>query len=376
MTWFILELSNGTGPDAMPLCRFLFPLDDSAKLDAAMKALVLTEPKTDARFTEIESPSIAPGKVIVRLKAASLNRRDYWITQGLYPGIKTPCTLGSDGAGIIETLGEGVEKRSVGDEVVLYPGRDWGTNEAAQADDFAVLGMPDNGTFAQCVMVSQDQLFAKPQDLDWSETAALPVAGLTAFRSTMVQGRIQPGQRILITGIGGGVAVFALQIAVAQRAQVIVTSSREEKIQAAKTLGAEAGYLYTDPTWNRTALKEHGPFDLIIDGAGGPGYGDLIALLKPGGRLVNYGSTAGRPESLDLFKVFWRQLSLIGSTLGSPRDFQAFLLFVEQHGIRPVVDQCIPLSEGGQAIAAMQQASQFGKITLHMEESILAPPQT
>ena len=333
-----------------------------------MKALVLAEPKSPVVLQEVEKPIATPGSVIVKIHAAALNRRDYWITEGLYPGITTPTVLGSDGSGTVHEIGDKVTGWAPDTPVAIYPGSHWGPDPSAQSVDFSVLGMPEDGTFAEYIKVSSEQLFPKPSHLSWEETATIPVAGITAYRALKVQGRLQSGQRVLITGIGGGVAVFALQLAVASGAEVIVTSSSPEKIQRARDLGARSGYDYQEDNWAKQLAKDHGPCDLVIDGAGGKGYADLIGILKPGGRLVNYGSTTGRPENLDLFKVFWRQLHLIGTSLGSSQDFQALLTFLEEKAIKPIIDQVVPLEDGSQAIAAMAKSTQFGKVALNVAE--------
>jgi zinc-binding alcohol dehydrogenase/oxidoreductase len=364
-----------------------------------MQAVVFTgvgQPLVCQERSELEPRE---GQAIVELKAAALNRRDYFITKGLYPGIKTPVVLGSDGSGIVARVGRGVSESWLGREVILYPGIDWGDNPAAQSRAFRVLGMPDDGTFATSVAVPADLLFAKPPHLSWQEAAALPLAGVTAYRAVCVQGMAPrsprmgqkmgqaPGihdlepvafsepipfseqtltsQRVLITGIGGGVAVFALQFALAAGAEVWVTSSSPRKIQHAVSLGAKGGFDYRNAGWHRELVKLSGPIDLIVDSAGGNGYADLIEAAAPGGRIVTYGATAGRPPELDLFKVFWKQLHLIGSTLGSPRDFEAMLDQINRHRIRPVVDQAFPLDDAPLAIARMADSPQFGKLVLN-----------
>ena len=331
-----------------------------------MKGLVLPKVESQVELQDVALEAPRPDEVLVKMKSASLNRRDYWITQGLYPKIVTPAILGSDGAGTIESMGDHETSWRTGDDVVIYPAKDWGSNESAQSEAFTVLGMPENGTFAEFTKVNVSQLFVKPKHLDWAETSAIPVAGITAYRAVMVQGQLQPGQTVLITGIGGGVAVFAMQIALAAQAKVYVTSSREAKIQRSVSLGASGGFQYTEADWGKRCRKDIGPVDLIIDGAGGTGYTSLVSLLKPGGRLVNYGSTAGKPEKLDLFKIFWRQLSLVGSTLGSPLDFANLLTFMDQHQLKPIVDQRHALADGPNAIAAMANSEQFGKVALEM----------
>lgn len=332
-----------------------------------MKALVLNEVKNPLVLADRDEPVANAGRAIVRLKSAALNRRDFWITQGMYPGVEAPCVLGSDGAGVVESIGLGVDKSWVGRDVVINPGIDWGRNESAQDGKFKILGMPDDGTFAERVNVPAAQLAAKPEHLSWPEAAALPLAGLTAYRAVFSQGGLEAGQTVLITGIGGGVAVFALQFAVAAGAKALVTSSSPDKLARASSLGATAGANYKDEDWAAALGKEHGPVNLAIDSAGGEGYNDLLDLVKPGGRVVNYGATAGPPRKLDMFKLFWKQLRLIGSTMGSPEDFAAMVAFVNEHQIKPVVDRVVPLAEGANLVASMAGSPQFGKLVLDID---------
>jgi len=329
-----------------------------------MKALVLNEIKQPLALEERPDLQPQPGEAIVTLKAAALNRRDFWITRGMYPGITTPIVPGSDGAGVVSKIGEGVDADWLDREVIINPGFGWGECQAAQSDDFTILGLPRDGTFATEVAAPVGQLHAKPDTLDWNEAAALPLAGVTAYRALFSQGSLQSGETVLITGIGGGVATFALQFAVAAGAKVWATSSSPEKIERATSLGAEGGFDYTLDDWGKTCSKEAGAPDLIIDSAGGAGYGALIDLAAPGGRLVNYGATAGPPEKLDLFKVFWKQLRIQGSTMGSPDDFSAMLKWVAKHGIRPVIDDVVPLEDGPAAVERMKSSPQFGKYVL------------
>lgn len=329
-----------------------------------MQALVLQSTATPPVIENRADPEAGPGEAVVRLEAAALNRRDYWITQKLYPGIRTPVILGSDGAGVIEAVGAGVDSDRVGEEVVIQPGFGWGEQATAQGRDYHILGTPEDGTLAERMAIDAGHLYPKPSHLSFEEAAALPVAGVTAYRALFPQGGLQAGETVLVTGAGGGVAVFAIQLAVAAGAEVWVTSSSSEKIARAGELGAQGGFDYTAEGWKKSCADQAGPVDLAIDGAGGPGYAALIDLAASGGRIVNYGATAGKPESLDLFKVFWKQLRLQGSTMGSPEDFQAMLTFVEQHGLRPVIDRVEPLENGPAAIASMADSGQFGKIVI------------
>ena len=332
-----------------------------------MKCLTLKAIKSPLELEERAELTPDPGDVVVRIEAAALNRRDYWITQGMYPGIELPCVLGSDGAGVVTKCGEAVDVSWENREVIIDPGLEWGDNPGVQHPRFNIIGLPRDGTFATEVVVPASQLYARPEHLDWNESAALPLAGVTAYRAVFTQGRLQAGETVLITGIGGGVATSALQFAVAAGAKVWVTSSSSAKIERAVELGAQGGFDYTDDNWWKQMSKEAGAPSLIIDSAGGPGYKALLNLADAGGRVVNYGATAGPPEKVDLFKLFWKQLHLIGSTMGSPADFTAMLELVNEHKIRPVIDAVFPLEDGNSAIAQMASSPQFGKYVLTNE---------
>jgi len=329
-----------------------------------MKCLTLKALKSPLEFEERADLTPGAGEVVVQLKAAALNRRDYWITRGMYPAIELPCVLGSDGAGVVTKCGEGVDTAWENREVIFDPGLNWGDNPAVQDPQYNMVGMPTDGTFATEIVVQSSQLHVRPEHLSWQESAALPLAGVTAYRAVFTQGGLQPGETVLITGVGGGVATCAMQFAVAAGAKVWVTSSSSAKIDRAVELGVLGGFDYTDDGWWKTMSKEVGAPDLIVDSAGGPGYRSLLNLAAAGGRVVNYGATAGPPEKMDLFKLFWKQLRLIGSTMGSPADFEAMLELVNTKKIRPVVDAVFSLEDGNVAINQMATSPQFGKYVL------------
>lgn len=331
-----------------------------------MPGLWIKQLHAPLELDSLQLDEVRPGEALVDIQAAALNHRDYWITQGQYPGIELPKILGSDGCGVVSKVGDAGDENWVGKQVIINPGWDWGNSETAQADEFTILGMPHNGTFATQMVVPVSHLRDKPAHLSIEEAAALPLAGVTAFRAVMTQGQLRPGEKVLVSGIGGGVATLALQFAVAGGAEVAVTSGSDEKLAKAKELGAVAGFNYRDENWPQQAQAEFGRPSLIIDSAAGKGYANLIDLAAPGGRIVNYGATTGNPEGVEMFKVFWKQLKLIGSTMGSPADFRGMLQLVEKHQIRPVIDQTFPLSEGNAALERMRQSQQFGKIVLKM----------
>jgi len=315
-------------------------------------------------IVEVPDPLAAEGEAVVEIRAASLNHRDVWIRAGQYGGLKFPIIPGSDGAGVVTSVGRGVDPSWVGRDVIMNPALNWGPDERAQAPAFSILGLPRDGTLAECVSIPATQLEAKPEHLSWEEAAALPLAGLTAWRAVFSRGDLGAKERILITGIGGGTALFALQFAVASGATAWVTSSSSDKIARAVQLGATGGFLYTSSGWQTAAAQASGLFDVIIDSSGGDGFGDLVNLCAPGGRIVFFGATRGNPPGIDQRKVFWRQISLLGSTMGSPQDWRAMLAFVARNQIRPVVSAVFPLDRGAEAFALMERGGQFGKIVV------------
>ncbi|ATC65929.1 alcohol dehydrogenase [Nibricoccus aquaticus] len=328
-----------------------------------MKAVVLSA-VNQLSVSEVPAPVAGAGEAVVAIKAAALNHRDVWIKAGQYAGLKFPSIPGSDGAGVVSAVGEGVDASWIGREVIINPSFGWGASNAAQGAEFSILGLPRAGTLAQAVAVPVGQLSAKPEHLSWKEAAALPLAGLTAYRALFTRAGLKEGERVLITGIGGGVALFALQFAVAAGAEVWVTSSSAEKIAQAVKLGAKGGFNYTEKTWTAEALKAAGAFDVIVDSAGGDGFDAVIDVAAPGGRIVFFGATRGNPQLLAMRKVFWRQLTLLGTTMGSPEDWAAMVAFVNAKKIRPVVSALLPIEHAEEAFGLMERGAQFGKIVV------------
>jgi NADPH:quinone reductase-like Zn-dependent oxidoreductase len=290
-----------------------------------------------------------------------------WIRQGKYAGLKFPVVPGSDGAGVVIEAGAGVDRAWLDREVIINPSFDWGADARAQGPDFTILGLPRQGTLAERIAVPAAQLARKPAHLSWVEAAALPLAALTAWRALFTRAGLKAGERLLVTGTGGGAAVFALQFGCAAGAKVYATSSSAEKLVAAERLGACGGALYSAPGWADGLAAAAGAFDVILDSAGGPQWGELLKLAAPGGRLVFFGATAGDPPAFPMRAAFWKQLSILGTTMGSPHDFSAMLAMVQEHGIRPVVSQVYPLADGARAFELMENGGQFGKIVVSME---------
>jgi zinc-binding alcohol dehydrogenase/oxidoreductase len=330
-----------------------------------MRAIQLTA-VNQLEVREVPDPVPAAGEAVVKIAAAALNHRDVWIKLGQYAGLKFPAILGSDGVGEVVAAGEGVDATAwLGKRVIINPSFGWGASEAAQGAEFSILGLPRDGTLAERIAVPVTQLAEAPAHLSDEQAAALPLAGLTAWRAVMSRAGLRAGERVLIGGIGGGTALFALQFAVAAGAEVWVTSSSVDKIARAKELGARGGFDYTRPDWAAAAQTEVGGlFDVLIDSAGGGGFEALVDLAAPGGRIAFFGATRGNPNVLPMRKIFWRQLSLLGTTMGSPADWDAMLEAVNTHKLRPVVSDVFGFSQAAEAFARMETGAQFGKIVL------------
>jgi NADPH:quinone reductase-like Zn-dependent oxidoreductase len=302
---------------------------------------------------DVPQPQPQPGEALVRIRAAALNHRDVYITQGLYPNIALPCILGADGAGEAD-----------GRAVLIDPTIGWGSDERVWSLDARILGVPRDGIFAEYVCVPKENVHAKPEHLSFEEAAALPLAGVTAFRATFTRGELRSGETLLVTGIGGGVQTFVLLYAKAAGARVIVTSSSDEKLERAKALGADLTVNYkTDTDWHKTLRKTAGAIDMIVDSAGGDTFAKATSIVRPGGRVVTYGGTSGDAK-IRMFPVFWNQIDIRGSSMGSPADFRAMLEFVSKHRIKPVIDRVYAMNDVVAAAQRMSEAGQFGKIIL------------
>jgi NADPH:quinone reductase-like Zn-dependent oxidoreductase len=251
--------------------------------------------------------------------------------------------------------------------VIIDPAMNWGHEPGFQSPtDFKILGLPDDGTLAEYVVAPLANLVVKPAHLSFEEAACLPIAGVTAYRGLMTRAELQAGERVLITGCGGGVALFALQFAVAAGARVYVTSGSDDKIARAVAMGAVGGVNYNRSDWVAGLRAQAEAFDVIIDGAGGDGVNELFDLATPGGRVVFYGATRGNPGSVVLRRVFWKQLNVLGSTMGNPEDFAEMIEFVTRFHLRPVVDRVFAMEDGEAAFRHMDDGAQFGKIVIKM----------
>ena len=329
-----------------------------------MKAIVLESAENPIVYKEVANPQLGPGEALVQIKAAAINRRDYWITIGKYAGIKYPSILGSDGAGIVTAVAGDKDKHWIGKDVIINPGNDWGDQPEYQSKDFKILGLPDNGTFAEYVKVKAENLYDKPEHLNWEQTAALPLAGLTVYRALFSKAHAKAGDKVLIVGVGAGTGSIALQLAVAAGCRVFVTSGSGDKIERARQLGASAGANYKAQDWAEELKHMAGGFDVVIDSALGDDFEKVINLCNPGARIVFFGGTAGNIPAINARPLFWKQIQLIGTTMGNKQDFEGLLQMVSEHKIVPVVDEVFNLKDTAKAFEKMKDSSQFGKLVL------------
>ena len=330
--------------------------------------LALYQETTDGpaavRVAEVPTPLPGPGEVRVAIRAASVNHREMWIARGLYPGMNLPTTMGCDGAGVVDLLGDGVTGAALGDEVVIYPGLDWGDNRHAPQSAFGLLGMPHAGTIAEYVCVPVASLAPKPAHLTFEQAAATVLTGLTAWRALMFKGQLKADETLLISGVGGGVATFGLAFAVALGAKVYVTAENEDVLARAVEMGALGGVLYTDPEWRKAIGKLTGGIDVVLDGAPAPSFANYVRAINPGARIVIYGSTAGDKFEITATGIFLKSARIVGSQVGDQQDFREMLAFVDQHRIRPVIERSFPLAQAREALLYLENEHKFGKVVV------------
>ncbi|THH29845.1 hypothetical protein EUX98_g4356 [Antrodiella citrinella] len=356
---------------------------------AAAPAAGATAPYTnDAALVEQPTPRVdqlTKGQLLVKITAAAYNHRDLWIRKGQYPGVKHGSAFGADGAGVV--LASGIEKDPLlNKRVFLVPMRGWESNAEAPESKFTIIGgggdMAPLGTFAQYVVVDRDQVIASPAHLDDEHVAAWPLAGVTAWRAAVVNADVQAGQNVLITGVGGGVALIAVQLCLARGANVYVSSGHSEKIQKAMALGAKGGVSYKEKGWPaklaamlKTNAKgsEDALLSAVIDSGGGDILGQVSKILKSGGKVVVYGMTASPKVTLTMREVLKNQ-RLIGSTMGSHKDLIDATQFLSAHRITPVVSHVLDgLESAEEGFRLIEQGDHFGKIVIRVRHGEEGP---
>lgn len=327
-----------------------------------MKALI----HENGKLTVLETaePVAKLGEVVVAMHAAGLNRRDLMIP-GRRGDTKEPLILGSDGAGVISSIGKGVKGWSVGDEVIINPSLRWFDKSTFPPAGFDILGMPDHGTFAEKIAISAEQLEKKPANLSMEEAAVIALSALTGYRALFTQGELKPGHTVFIPGAGSGVATYIIQFAKNIGARVIVSSRSVEKRKKALELEADLA-IDTNDNWLDALSDEK--IDVVIESVGRATFNRSLEVLKPGGRIVVFGATTEDVVDLDLRKFFYGQYQMFGSTMGSREELREMLQHIDQYGVKPVIDKAYPLENALEAFDALRNSEQFGKLVLQIKQ--------
>jgi zinc-binding alcohol dehydrogenase/oxidoreductase len=316
---------------------------------------------------DVPDPVADSGDVVVRVVTAALNRRDWWIWREA--DAVAPVTLGSDAAGVVASVGAGVGGVATGDEVVINPTLGWAPGETVPTETFEILGSPRNGTLAERVVVPEANVAPRPAGLSWEESAALNLAGLTAWRAAITCAGAAPGRRILVTGAGSGVATFAVQIAAAVGSEVWVTTSTDAKLARLQELGARGGVLYSDEDWGSSlAAAAGGRFDAVVDSWGAEGWEQALRALRSGGVLVTFGDTGGETSTISVSEVYWSWRSIVGTTMGSPEEYRALLDHVGTRAWRPVIDSVHDLTDLDAAARRLVDRDRLGKVVLRVAD--------
>ncbi len=331
-----------------------------------MKAIVHAKNAGVAGLSYREMEEMLPnvGEVRIKLKTAGLNHRDLFVLNRHLP-TDPPLIIGSDGAGIVDAVGEGVTNVQIGDEVIINPGLGWKENSEAPPKEFDIVGLPGHGTFSEKIILPAENAVPKPTHLTWEEAGVLALPALTAYRALFTRGKLSAGKTLLIPGIGSGVATFILQFAKAAGATVYVTSRSQEKCQLALELGADKA-IDSNGDWDQALSGEKA--DLVIESVGAATFHKSLNQLRPGGTIVAFGASAGDEIQLNLRDFFYGQFNLLGSTMGSAEELSEMIDFIESHKIKPVIDQFFTLHQFEQAFERLNKAEQFGKIGFSIKD--------
>lgn len=330
-----------------------------------MKAVIFQSNVQPLQIKEVDIPSPKQGEVLIQLYYASLNHLDLWILKE--QSLPDPVILGSDGSGIVMAVGNNVRNDLVGKKVMINPSLYWGTNENMYGKNYQILGNPTNGTFAEYIVISQDYVYEIPNHLSLKEAAALPMAALTAYRALFSKAQATHTDKVLITGIGGGAALYLLQMTLAIGASVYITSSSDEKIKKAIELGAKGGINYKEQDWKEKLLQLAGGFDIIIDSAGGNNFAGLTEVANDAAKIILFGRTAGNINNLNPGIIYNKQLQIMGTVMGNSKEFGEMIAFYERHQLHPIVDKEFSLDEVMSALNYIDQAKHFGKVILKIK---------
>ena len=340
-----------------------------------MKAVVFSQhggPEV-LHYTDVPDPKPGPGEVLIEVKATSINHIDIFLRRGM-PGIqvKMPKIVGSDAAGVVRELGAGVSGLKTGQRVTINPGIACGHCEfcaagfGSQCTSWAMVGENRDGAYAELVVVPAHIALPIPDSMSFEDAAATPLVFLTAWSMMVGKGRIQPGEDVLILGAGAGVGTAAIQIAKMVGCRVFVTASSDEKLQRAKELGADFLIDYSKDEFDKTIrdLTNRRGVDIVVDYIGADTWVRSLRSARRGGRVLTCGATTGFAPQTDLRHIFFRQVQVLGSTMGSHREFLDVMKCVFRGQLKPVIDRVLPLSEASKGHELIEQRAVFGKIVL------------
>jgi NADPH:quinone reductase-like Zn-dependent oxidoreductase len=308
------------------------------------------------RYEDVEDPVPGEGEVLISLRAASLNHLDCWIRQGL-PSVPKPRILGADGAGVVAALGPGANSFAEGDRVVINPGLD---------DGARIVGEHMDGTHAELVAVPAENVYPIPDGLSFEEAAAFPLVFETAYRMLVAKAKLEAGEWVLLWGIGSGVASAAFVIARALGARTIVTSSSAEKLERARELGADAAVNHAEGDVTAAVKQATGGrgVDVVVEHVGEATWKTSLQAAGQNARVVVCGATSGPNPPAQLHRIWWKQLTIYGSTMGTKEDFEGAYELVASGEARPIVDRVFPLEQAAEAHEYLEAGRQFGKIVL------------
>ncbi len=323
------------------------------------------------QYGDRPAPEPGPGEVRIAVRAAALNRLDIFVRNGI-PHVPLPQIPGADGAGVVDALGAGVTGLTPGDRVLIQPGLFCGTCELCRAGEqslcttYRILGEHTTGTFAELVVVPARNVFPIPAGLSFEEAAAFPLAYQTAWRMIVGRAAVRAGETVLIHGAGGGVAGAAVEVALLCGARVVATSSGTEKTARLREAGAELVIDYTKEDVLQAVRAHTGKrgADVIVDTVGEATWMTSLKAAARGGRIVTCGATSGPNPKEEIRQIFWKQLSILGSTMANDREFRALYSAVASGRIRPRVDRVYPLSDAAAAYRHMEEGAHHGKIVL------------
>lgn len=328
----------------------------------------------EIQFGELPRPQAGPGEVLLHVKACALNHADLWTLRGI-PGVKLqmPHVPGCDVAGTVGAVGQGVTSVKAGDRVVLNPSLWCGECEHCKAGEesmcrsYRLFGEHTRGGLAEFTVVPARNLIPVPLGFPFESAAAAPVVFLTAWRALATKGALKPGMAVLIVGAGGGLATAAIQVAKHLGARVIALTSTPEKEKRVRELGADEAINYrAKPDWDKDVWQLTGKrgVDVVLDSVGRATLAKSVRACARGGKVVVPGGTTGYDATIDLAGIFWRQVSILGTTMANAREAKQVMDLVFQKKLKPVIDRVLPLSQARQAFEILERGEQFGKIVL------------